>query len=111
MMSGKMPYRHQGPARRTASSFEFDPKRATSSLLLSPMSAAAVVEMIIGHQLRDAGVPVLVDDREISLNEVAAVLSKSRPLVVRPISAAGHGRRRLCSLSVSRPHSAGPVRI
>ena len=48
-----------------------------------PPSAAAMVEVVIGHLLRGGRVAVLAEDQEISPNDVAAILGMSRPLVVQ----------------------------
>ncbi len=58
------------------------PDTGEERTLSLPPSAAAMVEVVIGHLLRGGRVAVLAEDQEISPNDAAAILGMSRPLVV-----------------------------
>ena len=63
------------------------PGTAEERTLSLPPSAAAMVEVVIGHLLRGGRVAVLAEDQEISPNDAAAILGMSRPLVVHRMEA------------------------
>ena len=55
--------------------------------LVLPHGAAVLVKAVICHLLRGERVAVLVEDREVSPNDAAAILGMSRPLVVHRMEA------------------------
>lgn len=58
------------------------PGTAEERTLSLPPSAAAMVEVVVGHLLRGGRVAVLAEYQEISPNDAVAILGMSRPLVV-----------------------------
>jgi hypothetical protein len=57
-------------------------KSGKSQAVSLPPKAAGLLQVALGHLLQGERIVLLVEDRELTPNEAAAILGMSRPLVV-----------------------------